>query len=203
AGTGRLAGHVERARGRMEPAADRPDGESPPGAGRRAARPHAPGYRERRADGDHQLVVDRRLAQQVPVRLRARAPNRERHARRRGEEFQLSRHQREFLAQPLARGQYRHTAGARHSALRQGRAVAGDPRWTRIACVRIHKRGGLGRRALMPPREQADRQSTMEAYFHELAALLDGLIEPGETYTASLSAETSDFVRMNRAKVRT
>ena len=54
----------------------------------------------------------------------------------------------------------------------------------------------------MAPREQAVGQSTMESYFHDLAALLDGLIETGETYTASFSAESSDFVRMNRGKVR-
>ena len=54
----------------------------------------------------------------------------------------------------------------------------------------------------MAPREQGLGQSTMESYFHDLAALLDGLIETGETYTASFSAESSDFVRMNRGKVR-
>ena len=42
----------------------------------------------------------------------------------------------------------------------------------------------------------------METYFHDLAAMLDGLIDAGETYTANFSAETSDFVRMNRGKVR-
>ena len=54
----------------------------------------------------------------------------------------------------------------------------------------------------MAPREQALGQSTMEAYFHDLAALLDSLVVAGETYTASFSAEVSDFVRMNRGKVR-
>ena len=54
----------------------------------------------------------------------------------------------------------------------------------------------------MAPREQAVGQSTMEAYFHDLAALLDSLIVAGETYTACFSAEVSDFVRMNRGKVR-
>ena len=39
-------------------------------------------HRARRADGDQQLLVDRRLAQQVPVRLRARPADRERQARR-------------------------------------------------------------------------------------------------------------------------
>jgi predicted Zn-dependent protease len=54
----------------------------------------------------------------------------------------------------------------------------------------------------MAPREQTARQATMESYFHDLAALLDGLTQSGETYTASFSAEASDFVRMNRCKVR-
>ncbi|MEO8677291.1 MAG: metallopeptidase TldD-related protein [Casimicrobiaceae bacterium] len=42
----------------------------------------------------------------------------------------------------------------------------------------------------------------MESYFHDLATLLDGLLQAGETYTATFSAEASDFVRMNRGKVR-
>ena len=42
----------------------------------------------------------------------------------------------------------------------------------------------------------------MESYFHDVAALLDGLVQAGETYTAWFSAEASDFVRMNRGKVR-
>jgi predicted Zn-dependent protease len=42
----------------------------------------------------------------------------------------------------------------------------------------------------------------MEAYFNELAATLDQLVAAGETYLASFSAETSDFVRMNRGRVR-
>ena len=54
----------------------------------------------------------------------------------------------------------------------------------------------------MAPREQSLGQTTMEAYFLELATLLDGLLQAGETYTATFSAETSDFVRMNRGKVR-
>ena len=100
AGARRPAGHVERARRRLEPAADRPHGEPQPRAGRRVARRHDRRHRARRADGDQLLVVDRRLAQQVPVRLRARAPHRERQASRSGEESQLPRHQRELLAQP-------------------------------------------------------------------------------------------------------
>jgi predicted Zn-dependent protease len=53
-----------------------------------------------------------------------------------------------------------------------------------------------------PPREQTAGAATMETYFHDLAAVLDRLLAAGETYTARFSAEASDFVRMNRGKVR-
>jgi predicted Zn-dependent protease len=52
------------------------------------------------------------------------------------------------------------------------------------------------------PREQPTLQTTMESYFQDLAALLDGLIQADETFTATFSAESSDFVRMNRGMVR-
>ena len=45
-------------------------------------------------------------------------------------------------------------------------------------------------------------QATMETYFHDVAALLDRLIEGDEVYLCGLDAEVSDFVRMNRGKVR-
>ena len=54
----------------------------------------------------------------------------------------------------------------------------------------------------MAPREQNAPQATMESYFHDVASQVDSLIQAGETYTANFSAEASDFVRMNRAKVR-
>jgi predicted Zn-dependent protease len=44
--------------------------------------------------------------------------------------------------------------------------------------------------------------STMETYFRELAALVDHSLEAGELYTCRLDAEASDFVRLNRGKVR-
>jgi len=44
--------------------------------------------------------------------------------------------------------------------------------------------------------------SAMETYFNELAALLDGALRPGEVHTCTLDAEVSDFVRMNRGKIR-
>ena len=42
----------------------------------------------------------------------------------------------------------------------------------------------------------------MEGYFNALASVLDRAIAAGERYTAWFSAEESDFVRMNRGRVR-
>ena len=39
------------------------------------------------------------------------------------------------------------------------------------------------------PRDVAAAPAVMETYFHELAASLDRLVVPGETYTANFSAE--------------
>ncbi|HVO88522.1 MAG TPA: metallopeptidase TldD-related protein [Casimicrobiaceae bacterium] len=44
--------------------------------------------------------------------------------------------------------------------------------------------------------------SPMEEHFDRLAQALDGLMQPGERYTASFAGEDTDFVRMNRGKVR-
>jgi predicted Zn-dependent protease len=52
------------------------------------------------------------------------------------------------------------------------------------------------------PRDVAAAPAVMETYFHDLTAVLDGLVVSGESYTACFSAEVSDFVRMNRGKVR-
>jgi predicted Zn-dependent protease len=46
------------------------------------------------------------------------------------------------------------------------------------------------------------RGRSMEIYFHAIADLLDQSLHAGERYTASLAAEETDFVRMNRGKVR-
>ena len=43
---------------------------------------------------------------------------------------------------------------------------------------------------------------TMEAYFHDIAATLDHLLDAGEHYTAVFGAEVSDFVRLNGGRVR-
>lgn len=52
------------------------------------------------------------------------------------------------------------------------------------------------------PRDVGPAPALMESYFHDLAAVLDSLIEPTESYRASFSAEASDFIRLNCGKVR-
>lgn len=42
----------------------------------------------------------------------------------------------------------------------------------------------------------------MEAWFGELAGILDAALQPGERHASWFSAEDTDFVRMNRGKVR-
>ena len=46
------------------------------------------------------------------------------------------------------------------------------------------------------------RPASMETYFNGVAALLDRSVGRGETYICRMDAEISDFVRMNRGKVR-
>lgn len=52
------------------------------------------------------------------------------------------------------------------------------------------------------PRDVTAVRASMEAYFHGLADALEGALAAGEAYTAWFSAEVSDFVRMNRGRVR-
>jgi predicted Zn-dependent protease len=44
--------------------------------------------------------------------------------------------------------------------------------------------------------------AAMESYFNDVAALLDRSLAAGEVYTCRFDAEVSDFVRLNRGKVR-
>jgi predicted Zn-dependent protease len=55
---------------------------------------------------------------------------------------------------------------------------------------------------MMVPRDSPAASTAMESYFDELARDLDGLREAGETHTAHLAGETSDFVRFNRGRIR-
>lgn len=52
------------------------------------------------------------------------------------------------------------------------------------------------------PRPAAPPAHVTEAYFAEIATALDHAIGAHERYTASFAAECSDFVRLNRGKVR-
>jgi predicted Zn-dependent protease len=54
----------------------------------------------------------------------------------------------------------------------------------------------------MAPREATVAPGTIETYFHELAAIVDGFVVAGETALCAFSGERSDFVRMNRGRVR-
>jgi predicted Zn-dependent protease len=84
-----------------------------------------------------QLVVDRRFAQQVPVRLRMGPADRRRQAHHRGQESQLPRHLCQLLAQPQACRRRIDAGSPWHAVLRQGRAIAADPRRTCLARMRV------------------------------------------------------------------
>ncbi len=94
--------------------------------------------------------------------------------------------------------------GARHALLRQGRAGADHSRGSRVAGVRVRRCCRVRRGAMMATTLAAGTvaDAGMESYFHSLADGLDRAIRAGEQYTAWLDAEVTDFVRMNRGKVR-
>ena len=52
------------------------------------------------------------------------------------------------------------------------------------------------------PGASAARTGEQEAHFHAIAAALDRALDAGERYAATLEGEDTDFVRMNRGKVR-
>ncbi len=54
----------------------------------------------------------------------------------------------------------------------------------------------------MVPRDETVGATTMESYFADIAAALDGVVAAGESYTAWFSGEVSEFVRFNRGRVR-
>ena len=54
----------------------------------------------------------------------------------------------------------------------------------------------------MQLRQHGSSAQAIEAGFLDLASLLDRSLRAGESYTARFSAETSDFVRFNRGRVR-
>src|SRR5439155_14034775 len=161
-------------------------------AGRREASGHDRRHRSRHREGNQLLVVDRRLAQQIPVRLRARPADRQWKNFARRQEPELPRHQCELLARLEARRECRHVTRAGNAFLRQGRAFTGHPGRARGAGVRVRERRRVRRGTLV----------MIENYFEALASILDQAIAAGERYTAWFAAEESDFVRMNRGRVR-
>jgi len=56
--------------------------------------------------------------------------------------------------------------------------------------------------ASLPHARSSAGAGEMESYFHALATALDRALHAGERYCASFAAESTDFVRMNRGKVR-
>src|SRR3954471_3890894 len=148
-------------------------------------------------------MVDRRPSQQVPVRLRIRAVDRERQAHADRQAAELSRHLREFLAQPERRGQRRHARGVWHADVRQGRAGAGHSRGACVAGLRVQRRRRVRRRMMnhfMSTR--AGQLVDWQGHFTSLADAIERLQQGGETTLSSFAGEQSDFIRFNAGKVR-
>ena len=97
-------------------------------------------HRARHFDEHQPLVVDRRCAQQIPVRLRVGPADRERRDQGRGEKPQLPRDLRPVLAQPQRGRRCQHLQGPRHAQLWQRRAQSSDPRGACLARLRVRER---------------------------------------------------------------
>ena len=146
----------QRARRQLEPAADRPHGEPQPRAGRRDVRRAGRARIERGVLMETNCswsIDDSRNKFQFGCERGALIENGKLDAR--GQEPQLPRHlgERSGAASPRV-GNAVDDAGARHAVLRQGRAVAGDPRRARVAGVRVHRRRRVRRGSLMNARDR-------------------------------------------------
>ncbi len=117
-----------RAQLQLEPAADRPHEQPERRAGRLDAGRDDRLDRRRHPDEDQCFVVDRRLAQQVPVRLRVGPADPRRPAGRGGPQSQLPRRLGDLLALAGDGRRCLDDGGDGHAVLRQGRAEPGDPR---------------------------------------------------------------------------
>ena len=178
-----LAGRRQRARRQLEPPADRPHGQPQPRAGRRDVRRAGRRHRARRAACETNRswsIDDSRNKFQFGCERGQR--DRERQARRRGEEPQLPRH--------LARtsGAASRSVGDADTLQVLGTPYCGkgepsqvDPRRPRVAGVRVRRRRRVRRRSMSAAGERERRHGS---YFHELAAALDGALVAGERYTA-------------------
>src|SRR6202140_3799869 len=56
--------------------------------------------------------------------------------------------------------------------------------------------------APLQPLAASESTMNMETYFNDLVSLLDRSLAPAEVYTCAFDAEASDFVRLNRGKIR-
>ncbi len=130
------AGRGQLACVELEPRTDRPDGEPERRTRRPVARCADRGHRARDPDAHQHVLVDRRPPQQIPVRLRIRATDRERPAHAGRQAPELPRHLRPVLAQPARGRRCQHVRHLRHAVLREGRACANHPcRHAAPACV--------------------------------------------------------------------
>ena len=161
----------------LEPGSDTLDG------------PHRPGG-ARGPDGQQPLLVHRRQPQQVPVRLRVGPPDRGRGASGPGAQPQLPGHLRQLLAQPGWGRRPGLAGGPRGAQLRQGGAQP-----VRLCRPR--------RPALPVPQGRRLRGWGMsqDAFFRLAEALCAGL-HGDEVLFCALDGEDSDFVRLNRGRIR-
>ncbi|SPO63989.1 protein of unknown function, partial [Pseudomonas inefficax] len=116
--------------------------------------------------------------------------DRKRRAQRYRQEPQLPRHFRAVLAQPGGGRRQQHLPGAGHAQLRQGRTKPGGAGWPRLAGLRV------------PPDRRIRRRRLMKHAFETLVGDLSAALQAGEQFTLGYSAEQSQFVRFNHAKVR-
>ena len=195
----RPARRRQRARRQLEPSADRPHGQSQPRAGRRVVRRDGRRHRARRAAWRPTAswsIDDSRNKFQFGCERGA--DDRERQARG------TSSRTRTTAASPRASGaawravgNAETRAGAGHAVLRQGRAVAGDPRRPRVARLRVHRRRRV--------RRENELTARCEQYFERrwpASPCRSRWRRRRALHAPSFDAEDTDFVRMNRGKVR-
>ncbi len=151
-------------------------------------------------DANQPLVVDRRLPQQIPVRLRACATDRERCARQGRAQPELPWRHRGFL-EPAGRRRSR-GRNARHGLLRQGRAEPDHSRRPCFATMPVPRCGSVRRRVMSATVMQEDFIGRVREHFDTLSSYLLAQLKVGEELTINVTAEASLFVRFNCNRVR-
>src|SRR5690606_1589598 len=192
------------ARQRLASAADRPDGEPEPRAGRRDDAGDGRRGRARHLDADQRVVVDRRCARQVPVRLRVGPADRGRRTHDRGSQPELQGALGDLLAQPRDGRRPHDDAGAGHAFLRQGRTGADRPGRPCVAGVPVPLDRRVRRRLVTDVRPAAplQRDPGFAARFDAMAAYVSSSARSGEVLFASLRGERADYLRVNHGRVR-